>query len=137
MHLRSYSKGLIAALALAGLLGHDAPAQAQDVPRTGYYLIRQYTSSARITQQRGLGPAPYSVSASMLLRADGTYEVYWYPSREFRGRGTYAFNPADNTFRWHSGLNHEMGRRGTYVTDAGICNPCIQFGPTTFAVPAE
>ncbi len=126
---------LFAAIAASGFAGGGA--QAQDTPATGYYLIRQYSTTTNLTTLKGLAGAPYTVSLSMLLKADGTYEVYWYPSKEFRSRGTYTFNPADNTFRWHSGLHYDMGRRGTYAQADGICDACIQFGPTTFAVPVK
>ena len=100
------------------------------------YLIRQYAIGGQsLGQIRGLWAAPHTITTAMLLKADGTYEVYWYPSKQLRSRGTYTYSPETTRFRWLSGLNYEMGRGGTYIAEEGPCRPCIQMNGSTVAVP--
>ena len=125
----------LAALALAIACG---AAQAADGPPAGRYEIR--TGFAPPTKDN---PKGYDVLSYIILRADGSYELYYTEKNELRGRGTYTFEPGNagaqgsvGIVRWKSGINYEMGRGGSYFPRNAQygCNHCFVLGRNVVAV---
>lgn len=114
--------------------------QAADGPSAGRYEIRTYYAASDDPSRA------YGVVSYMILRADGSYELYDSKSNELRSRGTYAFEPGNagaagsvGRVRWKSGINYDMGRGGSYFLSSTQfkCQNCIQMGSYVIAVPSR
>lgn len=102
------------------------PAWAEDVgPRTGEYKIVQVALTTG------------SVTGAIVLKADGTYELYDMPARSFRSRGNYRYDAAQNRVVWLSGVNHEMGRGGTFSVEQSGRVHRIAMGPRVYAINGD
>ena len=112
--------GCLAAATLAVV----APAQDQS-PRMGEYKLVQVALTTG------------SVTGLIVLRADGTYELYDMPARSLRSRGNYRYDPAQKRVVWLSGVNYEMGRGGTFSAEQGGRVHRIAMGPRTYAINGE
>lgn len=109
---------VVAALAVV------APAQDQE-PRMGEYKLVQVALTTG------------SVTGLIVLRADGTYELYDMPARNFRSRGTYRYDPVQKRVFWLSGVNYEMGRGGTFSVEEGGRVHRIAMGPRAYAINGD
>ena len=131
------SRVLACALTICAVVHTAGPAHA-DGPPAGTYNIRQYTPT-RIGES--FTHINYSITSYMILRADGNYEVYEKATKALRSRGTYTFEPgkeglagSEGRVRWKSGLNHEMGRGGSYFLKFRDSEYCVVLGGNTVAV---
>lgn len=113
------------------------PAHANDDPLPGTYEIRHYRVTKAASDQS------YSITTYMVLKADGTYELYELPHRTLRSRGTYVFERgtrgqpgSEGLLVWKSGINHEMGRGGSYFLKNSTygCEQCFVMGTNAVAV---
>ena len=124
-------------LAAVGLLvaGH-VPGQAQSAtgprptqsaagPRPGTYKI--------VLVQLTTG----TVTSHLLLRADGTYQVFDLNSKEPRGSGTWRYDAAAQRVFWLTGLNHEMGRGGAFTVEHGGRVHRISMGRQVYAINGD
>ena len=134
--ITAIARALGCALAVFVLAG--SAARAGDGPPMGRYEIRLHTYVAKAGHMQ-----PYSITSHLVLRADGTYEIYDLPGKALRSRGTYVYEAGTagapgslGVIRWKSGLNHEMGRGGSYFpSNPGFgCEQCIQVGKFAIAV---
>jgi hypothetical protein len=78
-----------------------------------------------------------SVTGLIVLRADGTYELYDMPARSLRSRGNYRYDAAQKRVFWLSGVNYEMGRGGTFSAEQGGRVHRIAMGPRVYAISGE
>ena len=78
-----------------------------------------------------------SVTGLIVLRADGTDELYDMPARNFRSRGTYRYDPVQKRVFWLSGVNYEMGRGGTFSVEEGGRVHRIAMGPRAYAINGD
>lgn len=104
---------------VAGAFFAGTPAVAQDAPRLGTYKIVSVVTGT---------------TTQLVLRDGGVYEIYNFPTNEFRGRGTYRFDPAARRVIWLSGINHEMGRGGTFLIEDGGTVHRIVLGQAVSAI---
>lgn len=114
-------------LAAAGLAPGGTVLQAQPAtgPRPGTYKV--------ILVQLTTG----TVTAHLILRADGTYQVHDVGSREPRGTGTWKYDPAAKRVFWLTGLNNEMGRGGTFTVEEGGRVHRITMGRQVYAINGD
>ena len=113
---------LFAIVMAAGL----APrAEAQDGPRMGAYKV--------VLVQLPTG----TVTSLLVLQPGGVYEVYDMPARTLRSRGNYRYDAAARRMIWLSGLNHEMGRGGTFTVEEGGRVHRILMGPKVYAISGD
>jgi hypothetical protein len=112
-------------LALVLAVGLSPSAEAQEGPRLGAYkvVLVQLTSGVSTSQ--------------LVLQAGGAYEVYDMPARSLRSRGTYRYDAAARRVIWLSGLNHEMGRGGTFTVEEGGRVHRILMGPKVYAINGD
>ena len=103
-----------------------AMASAQDQgPRMGEYKLVQVALTTG------------TVTGLIVLRADGTYELYDMPARSLRSRGNYRYDPAQKRVFWLSGVNYEMGRGGTFSAEQGGRVHRIAMGPRVYAINGD
>jgi len=125
MFMRAKRRAFLRSAALAAVI-FALPASAQDAgPRMGEYKIVQVALTTG------------SVTGLIVLRADGTYELYDMPARSFRSRGNYRYDPAQKRVAWLSGVNHEMGRGGTFSVEQGGRVHRIAMGPRVYAINGD
>lgn len=115
---------MIAAVASMALAGLAPSAEAQEAPRLGEYKLVQVALTTG------------SVTGLIVLRGDGTYELYDMP-RTLRSRGNYRYDPAQKRVLWLSGVNYEMGRGGTFSVEQGGRVHRIAMGPRTYAINGD
>ena len=113
-----------AAIAMVTLAGIASAVQAQEGPRLGEYKLVQVALTTG------------SVTGLIVLRGDGTYELYDMP-RTLRSRGNYRYDPAQKRVVWLSGVNYEMGRGGTFSVEQGGRVHRIAMGPRTYAINGD
>jgi hypothetical protein len=116
------------ALAAVGLLAAGpVPGQAQSAagPRAGTYKI--------ILVQLTTG----TVTSTLVLRADGTYQVFDLNSKEPRGSGKWRYDAAAQRVFWLSGINHEMGRGGAFTVEHGGRIHRISMGRQVYAINGD
>ena len=120
-------------VALACFVGAAVPARSEEKPKLelkmGIWMIHQCSGPGLVRKNCILGE--HSVSQYMIIRPGGIYEIYYYPTKEFRGRGTYEWDPVNAKVRWLSGINYEMGRGGSVDSDKG--KDLIILGTRTYA----
>ena len=119
--------GCLALAAVALLAAGHVPAQAQSAagPRPGTYKI--------ILVQLTTG----TVMSTLVLRADGTYQVFEVNSKELRGSGTWRYDAAAQRVFWLTGLNHEMGRGGAFTVENGGRVHRISMGRQVYAINGD
>ena len=117
---RGFGRALMAALFAGLALAGADPAAAQDGPRMGEYQLRQGNGEVW--------------TGNIVLRGDGTYELYDMPTRHFRGKGGYRYDAAASRVVWLSGINKDMGRGGTFSAEKGGRAHIIRLGTNTYAI---
>ena len=124
---RRANLGLIAAVALGLLSMAAVPVRAQGSsgPRPGTYKI--------VFVQLTTG----TVTSTLVLRADGTYQVYDLGSREPRGGGTWKYDPVARRVFWLTGLNNEMNRGGAFTVEEGGRVHRISMGRQVYAINGD
>ena len=116
------------ALAVVGLLTTaPMPVRAQNAagPRPGTYKI--------VLVQLTTG----TVTSHLVLRADGTYQVFDLDSKEPRGTGTWRYDAGAQRVFWLTGLNREMGRGGSFTVEHGGRVHRISMGRQVYAINGD
>ena len=118
-HLALAAIGLLAAGPVSG------QAQSTAGPRPGTYKV--------ILVQLTTG----TVTSTLVLRADGTYQVFDLNSKEPRGGGTWRYDAAARRVFWLTGPNYEMGRGGAFTVEHGGRIHRISMGRQVYAINGD
>jgi hypothetical protein len=119
--------GCLALAVFGPLLAAPGPGHAQSAtgPRPGTYKI--------VLVQLTTG----TVTSHLVLRADGTYQVFDLNSKEPRGSGTWRYDAAARRVFWLTGLNNEMGRGGAFTVEHGGRIHRISMGRQVYAINGD